>query len=539
LPLRLLSAAIKELSAQESELRQSRSRLALATESAKIGIWDWDVTNDRLVWDSRMFELYGIREQEFRGTYEAWRTRLHPDDEIRGESAIVNALEGTKDFDIEFRVVWPNGQVRHIEAHALVQRTANGSAARMIGVHRDVTNQRMTERQLAQSQKMEAIGNLTGGMAHDFNNVLGVIIGNLDLLGRMIGDNRAIEELCDEVRDGALRCRDLIRRLLAFARRQPLSPQRTDVNALVGGIGKLLSRTLGEHVELSMRLDPVAWPAMTDPAQLEAALTNLATNSRDAMARGGRLVITTSNAQLDEHYAKDQPEVSPGDYVLIKVADTGTGMDPTTISRIFEPFFTTKDPGKGTGLGLSMVFGFVKQSGGHIAVSSEPGRGSTFSLYLPRCEANVLGPVVSAESCAPDGGDEVILVVEDNEQLRRAAVRQLTALGYTVYQVDNAQAALHILASGKHVHLLFTDVVMPGEMDGIDLARRATIQQGTLRVLLTSGYPDLKGPDHRMAGPSYTLLSKPYRHDELARAVRRTLDHDGALPDEAAAMEAG
>jgi len=388
----------------------------------------------------------------------------------------------------------------------------------------------LIEQQLVQAQKMEAIGNLTGGMAHDFNNVLGAVVGNLDLLAREIKDNPAAEELRVEALDGALRGADLIRRLLAFARRQSLRPERTEVNALVEGIGMLLSRTVGEEIELTIELDPTVWPAMTDAAQLESALTNLATNARDAMRRGGRLAIATSNALLDAHYAEDQPEVTPGEYVLITVSDTGTGIDPAIVNRIFEPFFTTKEPGKGTGLGLSMVFGFVKQSGGHLVVYSEPGRGSTFRLYLPRGPVNGSEPVVSTGPRPAVGGDETVLVVEDNAQLRRAAVRQLKSLGYMTYEAENAEAALPILAGEDVVDLLFSDVVIPGETDGIELAQEATRLHPTLRVLLTSGFPDLRGTEHRIVSLPYRLLSKPYRHDELARAVREVLDKDEDQP---------
>jgi signal transduction histidine kinase/CheY-like chemotaxis protein len=515
-PLRMLGSA-------QAALRESAASLDRAQEIAGIGSWELDLRTGRYNWSREHYRIRGL-PLSFEPTPGNLLASTHPADVQLHLDWLADLEAGRERDPIEIRITRPDGEARllRVEGRPLVD--PDGAIRRLVGTTQDVTEQRLIEQQLVQAQKMEAIGNLTGGMAHDFNNVLGVVVGNLDLLGRLIKDQPVAEELRAEALNGALRGTDLIRRLLAFARRQSLRPERTDVNALIDGIGKLLSRTLGEQIDLTMHLDPMVWPAMTDPGQLGAALTNLATNARDAMRRGGRLAIATSNALLDADYAADQPEVAPGEYVLITVSDTGTGIDPAIISRIFEPFFTTKDPGQGTGLGLAMVFGFVKQSGGHLVVYSEPGRGSTFRLYLPRGEGNASEPIASADLLPAVGGDETVLVVEDNAQLRCAAVRQLTALGYTTFEVENAEAALHTLAREDCVHLLFTDVVMPGEMDGIDLARHATQLYPTLPVLLTSGFPDLRGAEQRMTDQRYRLLNKPYRHDELARAVRQALD---------------
>ena len=284
-------------------------------------------------------------------------------------------------------------------------------------LRREIAERKQAEAHLVQAQKMEAIGNLSGGMAHDFNNLLGIIIGNLDMLRDLTKGNADIDELAGDALEAALRGAELTSRLLAFARRQPLSPARIDVNALVGGITKLLARTLGEEIVVVLTLSPHLWPVVADPAQLEAALTNLATNARDAMPKGGNLTIVTGNRQLDHDYASQHPEVVPGDHVMIEVSDTGTGMPPDVAARIFEPFFTTKAQGKGTGLGLSMVFGFMKQSGGHINVYSEPGIGTTFRLYLPRATDGSVADRQSAPGQEPRGRGEVVLVVEDNAEL--------------------------------------------------------------------------------------------------------------------------
>jgi len=389
---------------------------------------------------------------------------------------------------------------------------------------RDLMARHVSDDILRQSQKMEAIGNLTGGMAHDFNNMLGVIIGNLDLLRPLLAPGGMPLELLEESLAAALRGAELTRRLLAFARRQPLAQERVVLNDLVSTIVKLLERTLGEQIVIALDLASSVWPVVVDATQFEAVITNLATNARDAMPLGGRLTIATGNRRLDEDYVELHPDVVVGDYVMTIMTDTGIGMTPDVMARIFDPFYTTKKLGEGTGLGLSMVFGFMKQSGGHITVYSEPGIGSTFRLYLPR----LLGGVVEQEPPrkieTTRAGGETVLVVEDNAALRRVVVRQLTELGYQVREVGSVAAALEVMKNEK-VDLLFSDVVMPGTLDGHALAREATALWPNIKVLLTSGFPVTRGNETSTA-PALTrpLLSKPYRRDELARALRGALD---------------
>jgi signal transduction histidine kinase/CheY-like chemotaxis protein len=381
---------------------------------------------------------------------------------------------------------------------------------------REIAERKQTEAQLIQSQKMEAIGNLTGGMAHDFNNVLGIIIGNLDLLRSSTKYGLDTNELLRDALDAALRGGELTRRLLAFARRQPLQPQRIDVNDVVTDTAKLLTRTLGEEIEISIDLARDLTPAVADPAQLEAAIVNLANNARDAMPNGGHLSIATINSQLDQDYASQHSEVTPGDYVAIRVSDTGTGMPPAVMARIFEPFFTTKEEGKGTGLGLSMVFGYTKQSGGHIAVYSEPGIGTTFSLYLPRAEAETSSTRTPVIEDVPLGRGQTVLMVEDNVSLRRLVTRQLGELGYKVVSAENGAVALEILQR-EDVDLLFTDIVMPGKINGVELARIAFERWPQLPTILTSGFPT--NANVVAFAPSARMLMKPYRREELARAL--------------------
>jgi two-component system, chemotaxis family, CheB/CheR fusion protein len=390
--------------------------------------------------------------------------------------------------------------------------------------HREQVERTKLEAQLHQAQKMEAIGNLTGGMAHDFNNMLGVIIGNIDLLRDLKGEDSDIDELTREALDAAFRGADLTRRLLAFARQQPLRPQHVDVNELVSGITRLLRRTIGEDVEISLDLAPELWPVVVDPAQLEASLTNLATNARDAMADGGRLMIVTGNRTLDADYAAQHAEVVPGGYVMLEVSDTGSGMTPEVMHRIFEPFFTTKSRDKGTGLGLSMVFGFIKQSGGHIGVYSEPGIGTTFRLFLPRMTEDVPAREESGATPLLHGRGESVLVVEDNAALRRVVTRQLGELGYRVLAAENAAAGLELL-DRQSIDLLLTDIVMPGGINGRELARRARLRWPGIKIVFTSGFSEarLNGDAGPLAACT-PLLSKPYRKEDLASAAREALD---------------
>jgi signal transduction histidine kinase/ActR/RegA family two-component response regulator len=380
-----------------------------------------------------------------------------------------------------------------------------------------------SEEKLRQSQKMEAVGQLTGGLAHDFNNLLLVIIGSLDDLIDSKNNAPAEQDLARQALEAAQRGADLIRSLLAFARRQPLQPRRIAINDLMRTIAKLLARTLGERIAVTLELAPDVWPVVADPAQLEAALTNLATNARDAMPRGGRLTIATANRHLDEDYGSQHAEVVPGDYAVIEVSDTGSGIPPELLTQIFDPFFTTKPQGEGTGLGLSMVFGFMKQSGGHINVYSEPSAGTTFRLYLPRDRTADL-PHRESDTASPQGGGETVLVVEDNPTLRAMVVMQLTRLGYRVRQSESAAAAITVLEQApQRIDLLFADVVMPGKLDGYDLARIVRQRWPATGILMTSGFPGTKLDHATTVAADIPLLTKPYRRAALAQALRAAL----------------
>ena len=527
----MLMMDITAIKQAQAALSGSEARLERAQEIAQIGSWEMDVATGAVVWSKEIYRMRGL-PFDYKPSVATPASHLHPADVQPRLDWFADLSAGRKREPLEIRIMNPDGKerVNLIEGRPVVD--ADGVIRHVVGTVQDITERRLIERTLSQSQKMDALGQLTGGMAHDFNNMLGVIVGNLDLVKPLLGANALAGELCAEARDGAVRCADLIRRLLAFARRQSLRPEQTDVNALVSDVSHMLGRTLGEHIALALDLDATLWPVKVDPAQLEAALVNLATNARDAMPKGGQLTIITRNTTLDAVYTARHPDVSAGDYALIEVSDTGTGIPPEIITRIFEPFFTTKAPGKGTGLGLAMAFGFVKQSGGNLSVYSEPGLGTTFRLYLPRSDSDEAAAASAPSSNVVVGGDETVLVVEDNAQLRRTAKRQLTELGYKVREADSAQPALTILAGTEAVDLLFTDMVMPGTMDGLDLAYRAKRLRPGLKVLLTSGFPGGRCSDQRVAESRFSLLGKPYSLMQLAQAVRMVLDNgaNGTAP---------
>jgi PAS domain S-box-containing protein len=427
-----------------------------------------------------------------------------------------------------YRFQLRDGQAGSIEpAFATI---GEGEATRTLGVLRDVTERVRLEERVRHQQRMEAIGHLTGGLAHDFNNLLGVVIGNLDLLRDQPGVPESVQELAQDALEAALLGAELTRRLLAFARRQDLRPIHSDVNASVRSIARLLSRVLGEDISVELRLADDVWPVSVDRVQLETAITNLAANARDAMPRGGRLVIATGNAHLDADAAATHAEVHAdaiaGDYASIEVSDFGVGMPPDVLGRVFEPFYTTKEPGRGTGLGLAMVFGFIRQSGGHIYADSEVGRGTTFRMYFPRSTTPEATPPATpwTPPMARIGDGRTILVVEDNAKLLELTARRLRAAHYRVLVADGAAAAMETINGSEAIDLLFTDIVMAGGVNGHDLARLATTRRPALRVLLSSGFADLHGDADNGTRSPYCLLHKPYRSDALLRAISAALD---------------
>jgi PAS domain S-box-containing protein len=418
-----------------------------------------------------------------------------------------------------------DGSVFPIELDANVMANGTEGDVRFIGVVRDITRRKDTERQLLQAQKMEAIGGLTGGIAHDFNNLLTIILGNLEFIKeRISGDANGEKHVATALR-ATKRGADLTQRLLAFSRRQPLKPDVTDINKLISNINQLISRTLGEHIEIETVLAGGLWRAMIDGSQLENAIINLSINARDAMGDGGKLTIETANTRLDSTYAEMHDEVTPGQYVMVAVTDTGTGMTPEVVERAFEPFFTTKETGKGSGLGLSMVYGFVKQSGGHIKIYSEPGNGTAIKLYLPKANDGAPGTAQEArETNVQPHGDETILVVEDDPDVRAFVAMSLRVIGYTVHEAEDGPSAMALTDSLEHLDMLLTDVVLPQGMNGREIAEAIAARFPDAAILYTSGYSENAIVHHGRLDADAELLVKPFSREALAMAVRRILD---------------
>jgi nitrogen-specific signal transduction histidine kinase len=390
-------------------------------------------------------------------------------------------------------------------------------------IGRDLTEKQAAEAQMRHVQKMDAIGQLTGGVAHDFNNILTVITGTIGILEEAVADKPELVAIAKLIDEAAERGANLTKHLLAFARKQPLQPLEVDVNSLVLEAAKLLHPTLGEHIEIRPLLAEDAWTALVDPNQLTTAVLNLALNARDAMPGGGKLALETNNVFLDENYAGMHSEVTPGNYVMVAVSDTGTGIPAALVERVFDPFFTTKEVGKGTGLGLSMVFGFVKQSGGHIKIYSEEGHGTSVKMYLPRATGLNQTAAEALISATIEGGNEVVLVVEDDSLVRRYVMTQIASLGYTTIEASNASEALQIVDAVGTIDLLFTDVIMPGTLNGKQLVDEALKRRPALKVLFTSGYTENAIVHHGRLDSGVLLLAKPYRKSELARMLRLAL----------------
>ena len=507
----------------EREMLADRNRLwTLARDPFLIADMDGVWLSASPAWT----DILGWSQEELIGRTSEWME--HPDDvaHVRNEVDMLQQGIPTRRFENRFRT--KDGDYRNFSWTAVPD---NGL---IYCVARDVTEQRAHARALAeaeaalrQAQKMETLGQLTGGVAHDFNNLLQVVTGNLELLQRGLKDNERMRRAADNAMAGAERAAMLTQRLLAFSRRQPLAPERVDPNRLVSRMSELLIRTLGERIEVETIQAARAWPIEVDLNQMENALLNLAVNARDAMPEGGKLTIEVANTHIDDRYAAQEEDVQPGQYVLISLSDTGQGMDAETLSHAIEPFFTTKEVGRGTGLGLSMVYGFIKQSGGHIRVYSEVGEGTSVKIYLPRFHGLVPANDQLEEAPRPavSGGDETVLVCEDDDKVRAYAVEVLNELGYRVIEASNGAAALDALEQAPvPVDLLFTDVVLPGGMTGADVAREAAARRPELKILFATGYARNAIFHHGRLDPGVELLTKPFTYAELAGKVREVLD---------------
>jgi PAS domain S-box-containing protein len=505
----------KQLIAREELFR-------LITENAADMIAVVSVDGERLYNSPSYEKILGYIPKEIEGT--AGFEQIHPDDREKVQKAASEARRTGLGQSVEYRMRHKNGNWLVLESMASTILDEQGVVEKLVLVNRDITNRKQLEDQFRQVQKMEAVGRLSGGVAHDFNNMLGVIIGYGEIVQEGLDGKDPLRSSVDEILKAGHRAASLTRQLLAFSRQQVLDPKVLDLNTVVKDMEKMLKRLIGEDVELRTDLGPALASVRADESQIEQVILNLAINARDAMPQGGKLALITANFHMDDNFVRRYPfPVTVGDYILLKVSDTGSGMDARTKARVFEPFFTTKEKGKGTGLGLSMVYGIVKQSNGYIDVSSEVGAGTSFDIYLPKVDQAV-DPSTSTATNPSLRGSESILLVEDDPSLRVLAVHMLESCGYSVLEASSGAAALEISRQQKvHIHLLLTDVVMPG-MSGRVLAEQIIARSPHLVVLYMSGYTGQTVGAHGVLAEGSYFLPKPFTREALARKVRDVLD---------------
>ena len=535
----------------EEALAASESLLRLSLEAAHIGSYDWQINGGPNLWSDEHCRLFGIEPQGGRSIpAELWRDIIHPDDLPMVEQRIAEIVETGGSGEIEHRIRTPRG-VRWLYGRGQLVRE-KGKPTRLIGINMDVTERRILEDEfreltktlerrveqevaareaaqtrLAHAQKLQSIGELTGGVAHDFNNLLTVITGTIDILGDGVADRPGLAAIVTMIGQAADRGAKLTSNLLAFAGKQPLRPRSTDVEALIATAGDLLSSALGRHIEINCIKRGYIGTVLVDPDQLTSALVNLGINARDAMPNGGSLTIDADTVAIDQDEA-DLREIAAGNYVAVSITDTGTGIEENIRDKIYEPFFSTKGVGKGTGLGLSMVHGFIKQSGGNIEFETARNKGTTFRLYLPCSGESQPAQATDRVYKRLAGGRETILCVEDDPIVREFVTRQLQALGYSTIAAGNATEALAEVRRNARIDLLFTDVIMPGKTDGWQLAELVKQLRPDIKIVCTSGYSTFNA-ERIVANPGILLLEKPYRLSALAQIIRRALEGPAQL----------
>ncbi len=513
----------------EAALDQQTRHLTEAQRLANLGSWVRNLETNEIVWSDQLYEIFGVQHGDNNAaTFAGYLERVHPDDRERVHREVATALKGGQGFRGERRILRPNGEVRYVQTCVELLKDDAGHTVGMHGICFDVTERKQAEialertrEQLAQMQKMEALGQLTGGIAHDFNNLLMIVSGHAELLRRKLTDPGHLRAI-DAIIGAGQRGERLTRQLLTFSRRQPLNPVPIDLRQRVHDMAPMLNSSLRGNITLTIELPDDLWPVEVDVAEFELALVNIAVNARDAMPDGGTFTISARNVPAGQGGA-GQPAA---DHVIVAFSDTGVGIPQDVVKKIFDPFFTTKAVGKGTGLGLSQVYGFANQSGGAVSVTSEVGRGATISLYLVRCN--------KAASATPKPGDlqnvghaeGTILVVEDNPDVAEVTATLLQQIGYRVLLAANAVEALERIEGGERIDLVFSDIVMPGGMNGIHLAQELTERYPTIRVLLTTGYSDVAA-----AGETrFPILREPFELTALEQAIRQVMAGHEARP---------
>jgi PAS domain S-box-containing protein len=506
----------------DEKMRLNDERFRLMSAATSDVVWDCDLETDETWWGENITTQFGYRFENEKSSGSWVRENTHAEDREAVRDSFRAAIDGTcTTWHSQYRVHRANGSIATVLEKGFIIRNLDGKAVRVIGAMTDITGQLMIDAQLQQAQKLEAVGRLTGGVAHDFNNLLTVILGNAEDLCNLLPDEPHLQIMAEMTMTAAQRGAELTNRLLAFSRKQPLEPKSVDVNQLVKGMDGMLRRVLPESVDIMLIKGAGLWSGYLDAGQMETALLNLAINARDAMVGHGHLTIETSNAYIDDDYANQHDEVKSGAYVLISVTDTGCGMDLQTLEQVFDPFFTTKQVGEGSGLGLSMVYGYIKQSGGHIKIYSEVNVGTTVKLYIPRAATAKTLATSQLRPTVTQGNGEHILVVEDDDLVRHYLEIQLRNLNYRVSIADSGPAALVIIQASDDLDLLFTDVVMPGGMNGRELADAARVIRPELRVLYTSGYTENAIVHQGRLDVGVELLSKPYRRQELEAKLNK------------------
>lgn len=520
-----LSAAVRwERQEATRALAQSEERLRQALDAARMGTWFWSVESNTLTWDENLRRIYGLGPEDRISSYQDFLSRVHPDDRGMVEETIRKALQETSGLDYEFRILLPDGQVRWIADHGEIRRDDQARPLYLAGIGADVTERRTGEERLRHAHRMESVGRLAGGVAHEANNQMSVVLGAAEFILQRTDVPEEVRTDVEFMQKAAERTAAVTGQLLAFSRRQVLKPELIDLNALVRGWEPVLRRIMGEDVRVEVRLGPDTGLVRADPGQLEQVLLNLGLNARDAMPRGGKITLETGRAELSPEYAraKQGTSIEPGDYAVLAVSDQGHGMDRDTLSHIFEPFFTTKARGQGTGLGLSTVYGIVKQSNGYVWAYSEPGQGSVFKIYLPSKSGT---PAAARRDFSPGRAaeGETILVVEDEASVRYMITRALREAGYRVLEAGNAEEAVAVATnSSEEIKLLLTDVVMPGK-SGRELAEELVARFPRMAVLFASGYTDGEISRRGLLAPGAAFVEKPVTPGTLMRAVQKAL----------------